>query len=537
MVTKIGNDESITFAVDDVEPAARPRREKRMFEVVKATLGTEIESCSDYHQSAVAGTRYHPLLAAVYTAHSQHYPLTLTPEAVWITCAQGVAHHMLVHGERLRDRFVSHEGQLQLSFVVDDWVEKSPENPWCDAFEDWAGQIREHVGDDIYHTLQCDFSASGPVERAVGNIVMMDVFQRYFRYDLAAICGIPSVTLQGPLEDWQRLSDKVDGLAKFDLDWWLPDLKAICAQFVRARRGDIDLAHWQDICKLTSAYGGDIINGWIAKLFPYVRAFAGGPCTRRNQVFTTGEGITTRVAPSGLSRVPFDWINIRSNQKRRMEAIGGLTVMVQESGNSLKPILGWVIREVNELESLIHRLRNEHNVQWHGPDSQSAYDEIDGLPSSSCLPADLERLYFEYESVEIESHEQTIRILPESDIRSVDWGEKPDKFGGSRGPDGKTWHKFAQLSDGRFCLINLDLNRRDSRPHSVYDRCFAPICISQDGTVGGPNGNPVIAYTFAEWLAKTMDWVGDDARDSAFYWDDAEFKSVREAETYVRDER
>ena len=47
-----------------------------------------------------------PLLAAVYAAFSQHRPLVLTPDAVWITIAQGVAHQMAIHGERLRPGFV-----------------------------------------------------------------------------------------------------------------------------------------------------------------------------------------------------------------------------------------------------------------------------------------------------------------------------------------------------------------------------------------------------------------------------------------------
>ena len=44
------------------------------------------------------------LLAAVFLAYSQHRPLVLTPDAVWLTIAQGVAHHKVVHADRLRPR-------------------------------------------------------------------------------------------------------------------------------------------------------------------------------------------------------------------------------------------------------------------------------------------------------------------------------------------------------------------------------------------------------------------------------------------------
>ena len=110
---------------------------------------------------------------------------------------QGVAHHMSIHGERLRSRFVSHQGKLELVFECRDWLEGSPENPWPEAFDSWAGQIREHVGPQLHDSLLCDFSTSGPVERTVSQIVMMDVFDRYFEYLACGICGLDNRALRG----------------------------------------------------------------------------------------------------------------------------------------------------------------------------------------------------------------------------------------------------------------------------------------------------------------------------------------------------
>lgn len=72
-------------------------------------LGSQIESCNDCHTMVVDEARYQPLLAAVYTAFSEHRPLVLSPDAVWLTIAQGVAHHMAIHAERLRSWSVSHQ--------------------------------------------------------------------------------------------------------------------------------------------------------------------------------------------------------------------------------------------------------------------------------------------------------------------------------------------------------------------------------------------------------------------------------------------
>src|SRR5689334_4391888 len=111
MIHQIQQD-GITFVVDDVVPASKPLRELRMYELLRRRLGKTFESCSDYHQEVVDGHHYHALLEAVYLAFNEHRPLVLSPDAVWITITQGVAHHMAAQGEALRDRFVAHQGRL-----------------------------------------------------------------------------------------------------------------------------------------------------------------------------------------------------------------------------------------------------------------------------------------------------------------------------------------------------------------------------------------------------------------------------------------
>ena len=156
---------SITFDVDDVEQQRQPLPQAPLHESLRQWLGTPIESCCDYHINVCAGLDYHPLLAAVYTAYSLHRPLILSPDAVWLTIAQGLAHHMAVEGERLRERFVAHHGRLELVFTCREWIAGTPENPWSEAFESWANQIRDHVGDTLHDALMCDFSTTTPAAR------------------------------------------------------------------------------------------------------------------------------------------------------------------------------------------------------------------------------------------------------------------------------------------------------------------------------------------------------------------------------------
>jgi hypothetical protein len=519
----------ITFAVDKVTPAKKPLPECRTHEAVKDMLDSPIESCSDYHGTVVRGVGYQPLLAAVYTAFSEHRPLVLTPDAVWITIAQGVAHHMALHGERLRSRFVAHQGRLDLVFECSDWVEGSPENPWPEAFAGWAGQIRDHVGPSTHDTLVCDFSTTGPLERTVSQIVLMDVFERYFHYELYGICGIPTVTLEGTTSDWHRLAEKAAGLAVFDLDWWLPHLLPICEQFVRASRGDVDLPHWQRICKLREEYGGHIINGWVAKLFPYLRAFIQGPCNRRNPIFETGEGFQTLDAPPGLSRVPFTWKNGRTGRVRQMEAIGGLVGLSQHPETlALRPEVGWAVHEAEKMDVLLRRLAADHTTF---PGRQ--------IEEGTSLPLDMATFYHRTNGAELfgRGAEAACRIVPVEEVEPLDWGELPEECGNSRGPGGRIWHDFAWLADGSWLAIDLDRNKHLApwwkdpslrEREEALRRLFAPVCHGSSETQGQPGKNPVVALSFTELLERLLDSGGQP------YWLDPQFTGYGDAELYTR---
>jgi len=490
-------------------------------------LGGNIESCCDYHGTALKDIHYQPLLAGVYTAFSQHRPLVLTPDAVWITIAQGVAHHMATQGDRLRSRFVAHQGQLDLLFLCRDWVEGTPENPWPEAFASWAGQIRDHVGPDVHDSLVCDFSTTGPVERAASQIVMMDVFERYFHYVLYGICGIPTVTLEGTPADWQRLTDKAAGLGKFELDWWLEHLLPICEQFLEASRGHVDLAHWRSICKLREAYGGHIINGWVAKLFPYLRESFSGPCTRRNSIFENGEGFQTFHAPPGLSRLPFTWRNALTNRERRMEAIGGLVGVTQDPQTlALRPKVGWAVREAEKMDVLLMRLTAEHRTL---PGARLEKNQTH-------LPPDLAKFYHHTDGTELfgRATAAAYRIVPACDLIRLDWGKVPEFLQDIDYPNGHNWFRLAWLADGTWLAINTrpefseELRQRfRQNPDLAQWDCVAAICHCNSSTQGQPGKNPVVALSFTELLERMLDSGGHP------YWLNPKYVSYGDAEQYT----
>ena len=80
----------VRFTVHDVLIGGERLPTQKMYLQAAELLNRKIESCSDYHSSVCSRLTYQPLLAAVYTAYSLHFPLRLSPDAVWITIAKGL---------------------------------------------------------------------------------------------------------------------------------------------------------------------------------------------------------------------------------------------------------------------------------------------------------------------------------------------------------------------------------------------------------------------------------------------------------------
>jgi len=316
-------------------------------------------------------------------------------------------------------------------------------------------------------------------------------------------------------------------LGDFDLDWWLPSLRPICEQFVQASRGNVNLQHWRSICKLREQYGGDIINGWISNLFPYLRSFIGGPCNRRNPIYETGEGFQSLVAPSGLSRVPFTWRNATTGRARQMEAVGGLLGVTQQHPTlALRPKVGWAVREASTLDALLNRLGREHTTF---PGTR--------LEDAEYLPEDLCAFYHRTNGAELFGR-SVFQIVAANDLEPLDWSELSDEQRGSSSPGGRIWHRFASLPDGSWLAINLDFNKnraawgqdpelskkRDELGYEV----FAPICHGSEATRNRPGANPVIALSFTELLEKLLDSGGKP------WWLEPAFRGCGDAELFTR---
>jgi len=178
-------------------------------------------------------------------------------------------------------------------------------------------------------------------------------YHRYFEYTFSCICGIPKVTLEGTPDDWQRVHDRVQVLATFDLHWWTNRLTPILDQFIASVKGAPDLTFWRAIYKPKEVYADELVRGWITDLFPYL----GGSKLYRNKQLAfervnwiqaeTGSnefpGVSVDEFPSGISRTRVT-VEAPGNSNTPVELLGGFFGVSQSpSDNALAPIISWAV--------------------------------------------------------------------------------------------------------------------------------------------------------------------------------------------------
>ena len=365
------SEDGITFEVDAVKKTPRNLLTEGAHRYFAKHSERRLLACS--HKDSLEVVRendVHPLAGAVHLAFSEHRPLRLTPDHIWLTIAQGFAHHVNNNSEALRSRLVGFQDKMILQVTTSEL--EGPED-WAEVIDEWAEDIGDFIPQELSQTMLCDFTTTTPAARIASQIVMMDAFQRFFDYRVYCICGIPSITLAGTVEDWRRILSRVEHLSQYDLRWWTDRLLPICEAFAQTAEGKPSSEFWRSIYKPEGIYGEKVITGWLADLFPYIidphHTRASSP-TVKNPVLsvprrelTVDHGIAPSSLPRGLSRVPVTLETETTEEGLELMA-GFIGVKLDRlKGERLEPEIGWGVREAEKLPALLAEIKREHPTQ------------------------------------------------------------------------------------------------------------------------------------------------------------------------------
>ncbi len=455
------SDNEICFQVDDVKPCQERLTSTKARSKLEEKTGRSLLACSHDDSCTVIGIREggeHAFVNAVHLAFSEHRPLVLTPDAVWMTLAQGFVHHINNHAEALRSRLVQHTGKVTLK--AETMVPTEPRH-WVDVIEQWGSAIKRHVGVDLYDLMICDFSTTTPTVRTASQVVMMAAFRQYFDYHLMCICGIPSITLQGSVDDWVRIRERVDRMEGYHLEWWTDRLKPLCDAFVETAKGAASLSFWRNIYKPKEIYGGEVITGWLADFFPYVQDPITHAATVRNPILETPRhelrtehGLSPRMLPTGLSQAPFKLEVKDIPGVHELDLVAGFVGVTQDlRSGKLRPEIGWAVLEEHGFSRLLDELVPAHEKR--NPPGKGPFPApFGGMPKE--LIQLMDRAGAEYTFFAGTPHSWRLKIvatLPTQVVLGI-------------GPTQTVTH-FMDLSDGRQ-IAYLPMYRFKERSHEWW---------------------------------------------------------------------
>lgn len=315
-------------------------------------------------------TYCHPFVQAAQLAYSEHRPLTISPDMVWLMIVQGFALHVNENAEALRKRFVDFDGKTNIDVQRNDFIKGNPDNDWESVFPEFSYKIGEYTGQTLKDLVVADFSTSGNIEKAAFEVSLMDAMDHYFSYSFSILCGIPEIKLEGTPEDWALIEQKAQQLAQYDLDWWIKDLAPILREFTAAAKGNVNQRFWEDIFKLDYI---DVVcgeepsmTGWIVKFFPYLPGHKAGedeiagrnPLVgvdmetffqkgRKGKRVYSGPKIAGGDFATGLSKAEF--LLNDNGQLYKMEFNAGFIGISQDhTTKALRPEMGWAVIDTNQ---------------------------------------------------------------------------------------------------------------------------------------------------------------------------------------------
>ena len=224
------------------------------------------------------------LFGGLMRAYADHYPITISPDMILLLFLQGYSRFMEKHSEKLRNIYVNFQGKKILT------VTRKGITPETAKPEDWRGIIGEftqgikgEIGENIISNLESNFTTTNSVTLTTSQISVMSSMKNYFKYEvMLPVCGISSITLEGSLEDWEKIKAKFEFFSKekFGLNPWIKSLIPIIDKIIETKSyynqkkaiTEEIRNFWKDIIRVKRGgiYQPDVIDGWIIKFVPNV---------------------------------------------------------------------------------------------------------------------------------------------------------------------------------------------------------------------------------------------------------------------------
>ena len=300
-------------------------------------------SLNPNHSLAYIGSNV-PLLNGFYTAHTNHYPIRIKPDDIWLLIVQAFSNNF--DGKQ----------KLTVNYAISNIKQVDKK-----MFENFSEQINEQMkkflGEKLIDILTPNFSTSDYNSKIVCKISIMGAFKKYFDYEMGLSgCGIPYIILEGTAQDYKDIIAKAKELKQYEFDWYIDKIIPHLEKMVEAKEGNIDIDYFKnmvqkkEVTEIKSGLSGrgryevkvDYISGWILNFFAYLNIKdLSGEISR----FTADSMSVEKFGDfaSQMLIVPFTIADNVHNKTYDLKYKVGFVGCEQNKMKQVFPIQGWIV--------------------------------------------------------------------------------------------------------------------------------------------------------------------------------------------------
>ena len=300
-----------------------------------------------------------PILNGFYEAHTNHYPIKLKPDDIWLLIVQAFSNHVNANSEKLRNMFVDFNGKKELVVEYELFdISQVNRKVLEDFSEEINKQMKKYLGEELMEVLTPDFSTSTYDSKIVGKISIMGAFKKYFDYKMMLCgCGIPYILLEGTADDYKKIKNKANKLKKYDFDWYINKIIPHLEKMIEAKEGKIDIEYFKNMIQKKEVTEErwkpsgrepyhvqvDHICGWFLNFFAYYKEVSQWNKTVKRFTEESIKVEDFNKLANQMLVVPFTIIDKVHNLKYLMKYNVGFVGCDQNEKNEVSPVQGWIV--------------------------------------------------------------------------------------------------------------------------------------------------------------------------------------------------
>ena len=296
-----------------------------------------------------------PILNGFYTAHTNHYPIRIKPDDIWLLIVQAFSHHVNNNSEELRRMFVDFDGKKELIIEYQLNTLDEVNKEYLEDFSDKINEkMKKFLGEHLMNILTPDFTTTDYNSLIVCKISIMGAFKKYFDYTMFLTgCGIPYLILEGSADDYKKIKAKAKELKRYKFDWYINKIIPHIDKMIKAKEGKIDENYFKNMIQTKeeteiepglsgeadTEYKVDHLCGWFLNFFAYI---GDGNGNYKHFDLKSLKVNDFDKFPSQMLTVPFKIIDVNRNIHNMEYKVGFLGCDKNEK-NEIFSVSGWIV--------------------------------------------------------------------------------------------------------------------------------------------------------------------------------------------------